>query len=306
MGGRDISGIPKTEQKSPTIKPNKKQRSRILAQALSLFISNSLFLALNGALVVVFASLLYGCFSAIKHELLLAAFLITFSVYCLNNVTDTKEDAINRPRRLSKKRMHYIVASATAMTISIVLGLLNGLLSLLIISLPLLIGLIYSIPVTKSVPRLKEIVGVKSLAVAFSWASTGALLPLTLQSIDPSAAGLVFIYIFVSIFVNTVAFDALDMKGDFISGVKTIPIVLGRKNCRILLLLINSSLVIWMIYCIVNGLFGTLLFAIAFGIGYEYLIILHFFRTTAKRLHAELTVDGVWLPIVVLMRLILH
>lgn len=268
--------------------------------------SNSLFLALNGALVVVFASLLYGCFSVIHHELFLAAFLVTFAVYCLNNITDTKEDAINRPGSLSKKRIRYLTASAVAMTASIVIASLNGWLSLIIIILPLLVGFVYSVPITKSVPRLKEIFGVKSLTVAFSWASTGALLPLTVQFIDPTVIGLVFMYIFVSIFVNTVAFDALDMKGDLFSGVKTIPIVLGRKVSQILLLAINSTLVVWMIYCFFNGIFGTLLFALAFGIAYEYVIILYFFRPKAKRLHAELTVDGVWLPIVFLMKLIIH
>jgi 4-hydroxybenzoate polyprenyltransferase len=307
VGRGDISGIPKTGQEGRVLEFNVQTRTiKLLARALSFLLSNSVFLALNGALVVVFAGFLYDCSLLISFELFLAAFLVTFSVYCLNNATDTKEDAINRPDCGSKRSVYYVAASAVAMMVSIVIGLANGWLTLFVIILPLIIGFVYSVPVARSVPRLKEIVGVKSLVVAFSWAVTGALLPLTIQSIEWYKVALVFLYIFISIFVNTVIFDALDVRGDLVSGVKTIPIVLGAKGCRVLLLIVNSSLVVWLVYCFMNGLFGNLLFALTFGVGYEYFIIFHFLRAGVKRLHAELTVDGVWLPIVVLMKLIVR
>jgi 4-hydroxybenzoate polyprenyltransferase len=266
--------------------------------------SNSVFLALNGALVVVFACFLYGI--EISSKVVLAAFLATFSVYCLNMITDKKEDAVNRCETASKKTHYYIVASAAAMLVSMAIGISISLSALIILAAPLLIGCVYSIQITKSIPRLKEVVGVKSVAVAFSWALTGALLPITIQSMPAYKEVLVFFYLFAQILVNTIIFDALDIRGDRVSGINTVPIALGLKNTKKLLLTINGSLVIWLLFCLLDGVFMNLISTLVFGVVYEFGIIWYFLRRDRPRLHAELIVDGEWLPLVVLMRVFLR
>jgi 4-hydroxybenzoate polyprenyltransferase len=276
----------------------------MFVKALKLTMSNSVFLALNGALVVVFACFLYG--TEISFKLVLAAFLATFSVYCLNMVTDKKEDAINKSETAPKKTHYYVVASAVAMFVSMAIGISISFSALLILAAPLLIGCAYSIQITKSIPRLKEVVGVKSVVVALSWALTGALLPITIQSIPEYKEVLVFFYLFAQILVNTIIFDALDIKGDLVSGITTVPIALGLKNTKKLLLIINGSLVIWLLCCLLTGVFVNLISTLVFGVVYEYGLIWYFLRRDRPRFHAELMVDGEWLPLVILMRMFLR
>ena len=266
--------------------------------------STSVFLALNGALVVVFACFLYGI--EISSKVVLAAFLATFSVYCLNMGTDKKEDVINRSETAPKKTHYYIVASAAAMFVSMAIGITISFSAFLILAAPLLIGCAYSIQITKSIPRLKEVVGVKSVVVAFSWALTGALLPITIQSTPAYKEVLVFFYLFAQILVNTIICDALDIRGDRVSGITTIPIALGLKNTKKLLLIINGSLVVWLLCCLFTGVFMNQISTLVFGVVYEFGIIWYFLRRDRPRLQAELMVDGEWLPLVVLMRVFLR
>ncbi|MCW3996176.1 MAG: UbiA family prenyltransferase [Candidatus Bathyarchaeota archaeon] len=276
----------------------------MLGRIMRFFVSSSMFLALNGALVVVFADSLYGYPTSLA--MFLAAFLATFSVYCLNKATDQKEDAINKPEVKLKNSVYYVVPSVTAMVISLALGLTISILTLLVLVAPFIIGFVYSVPAAKSIPRLKEIVGVKSFVVASSWAITGAFLPVTMQLTNPYKIMLVFIYIFCQLFVNTTIFDVLDTRGDSVSGVKTIPVAIGKRKTQVLALIMNSTLLIWLLYCSVYGFFISFLPALAFGVFYGYFIIWHFFKQGCKRLHAELMVDGEWLPIVFLMKIILR
>jgi len=261
-------------------------------------------LAFNAVLVFIFSCFLYLISFNVSFQLLLASFLITFSVYCLNDATDKKEDSLNKPGYKSKSGLYYIVPSVISMITGLWIGFLSGWLTLIVLTTPLIIGFLYSVPLVKSIPRLKEIVGVKSIVVAISWAVTGAMLPLTIQIVELNKIVLVFIYIFVILLVNTVICDVLDMKGDLITGLHTIPSVLGRKRSQTLLSIINSILVIWLIYCLLSGLFTNLLPALAFGVVYDYFLIWHFIKPEAQRFHAEIAIDGAWIPIVIIAFLI--
>jgi 4-hydroxybenzoate polyprenyltransferase len=280
------------------MKPN---TGKLLSHLLQIIFSNSIYLALNGASVFVFASLLYG--TEISLSLLLASFLITFAVYSLNIVTDSKEDAINRAQTHPKRAKCYLVLSVLSMITSLTIGIIDNLSAFFVLMMPLLIGLIYSIRISKSFPRLKEIVGVKSIVVALSWGVTGAFLPATLYSIPIYKLAMVFFYVFAQILVNTIIFDALDVKGDHASGIKTVPLALGLKKTRALLLGINASFVVWFVYCLFSGAFLEYIVTLAFGVVYETLIICYFLKANRPRLQAELLVDGEWVYLVFLMRL---
>jgi 4-hydroxybenzoate polyprenyltransferase len=147
-------------------------------------------------------------------------------------------------------------------------------------------------------------VGVKSLSVAISWAITGAFLPVTLHPTSPSNEALVFSYIFAQMLVNTIIFDVLDMKGDFASGIKTLPVALGKTRTKKLLLAINGLLCVWVLYCLLNGVFVNYLPTLIFGVLYELGEILLFFGKRAKRIYAQLMVDGKWVPLLMLIKTI--
>jgi 4-hydroxybenzoate polyprenyltransferase len=187
--------------------------------------------------------------------------------------------------------------------LSIVIGASISAFAFVVLVFPIAIGVVYSVKFSKRLPRLKQVMGAKNAMVAFSWSFSGTFLPLSSQGADISRIALVFTYIFIQVIVNTILFDFLDMKGDCGSGIKTLPIILGRKRTKKLLIAVNSLLCIWLAFCGLEGFFLNYLPALAFGAFYGYVIIWYFLRENAQRLKAELMVDGQWIPIIALMRI---
>ena len=267
-------------------------------KVLKFMVSTSLLLAFNGVMVVVFGFLLDS--TTIVLPILFAAFLITFAVYGLNKFTDKAEDSINRPETLPRAPGYYLVFSIASMAFGFLIGLMEGILAFFVLCAPVIIGVIYSVRISKSIPRLKEIVGVKSLVVAVSWALTGSLLPGSFCSTNLQVSVIVFVFIFVRVFVGATLCDVLDKKGDLASGVVTIPIRLGINKTKKLLVLLNSLLMLLPIYCLATGILILFVPALLFGVLYGYLEIWHFFKRSCKRFTAGLMLDGEWIPIVVI------
>lgn len=274
----------------------------MLIEALIFLTSTPIFVALNALMVTVFSSIIYGV--EIEPNILLIAFLATFSVYSLNKVTDKSEDSINWDKTFSKGMPYYPYLSVVALLFSFGIGALIGLWTVITILTPIILGLAYSVKLPKSTTRLKEIVGVKSIVVAFSWAFTSSLLPASMQPVEFEKLILVFTYVFVHLLTNTILFDILDIDGDKASGLKTIPIVLGLNRTRKLLVTVNSLLVPWLLYCLMRGLFLQHMIALVFGVFYGYAVIRAFTRRNCNRLLVDLMVDGEWMPFISLMKLL--
>ena len=131
----------------------------------------------------------------------------------------------------------------------------------------------------------------------------GALLPAALAQVDLTKIILLFIYIFIQLLINTVIFDALDVKGDAASKVKTIPMALGREKTKRALFSVNSVLWLWMGYCLFHGFFLSYLPALCFGVFYSYVMIWFFTsERERKRFTAEVLVDGEWVPMFIVLR----
>jgi len=275
-----------------------------IVTAIKFITSTSLLLALNGVMVVVFGFFLDSI--RMVPPLLLAAFLVTFAVYGLNKVTDKAEDSINRPQTLPRTSNYYLVFSIASMLTGFLIGLMEGVMTFIVLFAPVMIGLIYSVKISKSIPRLKEIVGVKSLVVAVSWALTGCLLPDSISVAKLQASVIVFVYIFIRVFVGTILCDVLDKKGDVFSGIETIPIRLGKNKTKKLLILVNSLGMLLLVYCLATGIFIRLVPALLFGVLYGYLAIWFFFKDRCKRSTAGLMLDGEWLPIVIIICLLIR
>ena len=197
---------------------------------LKLFTSTSVFLAVNAQMVLIFSSLLYKV--EVKPIILLIAFFLTIFVYNMNKVTDTIEDIINQPNVIFVGRSFYLLSSFTALVLCLLFSILLGVKALLVVLTSSVASITYSIRLSKSIPRLKEIVGIKSILVATSWSLTGALLPACIQIVEPVKIVLIFFFIFVQLFINTILCDIRDIEGDRVSGLRTIPIVLGLNKTR--------------------------------------------------------------------------
>jgi 4-hydroxybenzoate polyprenyltransferase len=276
----------------------------VLASFLKFMTSSSLLLALNGVMMVVFGFYLYSF--KIVPSLLVAAFLVIFAVYGLNKFTDKTEDLINRPENSCISSNYYLILSIASMLTGFFIGLMDGIEVFLILVTPVIIGVGYSVKISKSVPRLKEIVGVKSIIVALSWALTGCLLPESIGVTKLQASLIVFGYIFIRVFVGTILCDLLDRKGDLASGIETIPTKLGKCKTKKFLVLVNSLGLLLAIYCQLAGIFIQFIPAMLFGVVYGYFAIWFFFKENCKRSIGGLILDGEWLPIVIIACLLIR
>ncbi|MCL2476794.1 UbiA family prenyltransferase [Candidatus Bathycorpusculum sp.] len=266
------------------------------------FVTSSLFLAINSALIVYFSASFYEI--KVPPIILLQTFLTTIAVYGLNKVTDQTEDNINKPDQTTKFQAYFIIPATICYIITLITGIIEGPLFFLVTLIPLLIGFVYSVKISKTLPRLKEITGVKSISVTFSWAFICAVLPSLIGTVEPVKVALAFGYIFIQMFINVTIFDIIDIPGDKAANTKTIPQFLGKERTAYFLFIVNSMLLIWFSICFVYGLFIKYLPVTVFGMIYSYVLIWYFTKNSDKRFYAEVIVDGEWIPIVALLLLI--
>lgn len=268
----------------------------------SFLISTSLFLAINGSLKVLFSCLLFNTFGL---NIVLATFFVTFSIYGLNKLTDLKEDTINAPERaklIKKIEPVFKFSLIFSFILSLLLAFSVNVLTLPILLFPLFSGTLYSVKFSKNLPRLKDILGVKSITIALTWAVGSTFLPaICLPEKEIIPIIIIFYFFFFKSLINAVLFDVRDIEGDKMSGVRTIPIVFGREKTKNLLLILNSTLIPWLAFSYFAGLFHQYLFVSIFTIAYGYWYILHFCKDGLKiGKSLDLLVDGEWIAIALL------
>ncbi|WP_394295691.1 UbiA family prenyltransferase [Candidatus Methanoperedens nitratireducens] len=276
----------------------------LLFDKLLLFlISTSLFLAISGSFKVIFSGLLSKTFII---DTAILTFLVIFSTYGLNKLTDLKEDTVNNPERVGTiKKLGHIFKFSVALSfiLALILGFLVNILILPVLLFPLFSGILYSIRLSKNLPRLKDITGVKNIIIALTWAVSSTLLPIIYSSgrIDIYTL-LIFYFFFFKSYINSILFDACDIEGDSMHGMRTIPILLGKSKTKKLLLILNSTFIPWLILSYYVGIFHRYVFILAFSITYGYWYILHFYKEGIKRSRSlDLLVDGEWIPIIILV-----
>ena len=108
-----------------------------------------------------------------------------------------------------------------------------------------ILTLFYSLPVFKSkknIFRLRDIAFLKIFLIAIVWSASTIFLPVIQGQTKHAilSVGLLFIERFLFIFAITIPFDIRDMAADSQQGLKTIPLVMGKKNA---LTLANIALV---------------------------------------------------------------
>jgi len=274
-----------------------------------LVVYSSLYTSIMMAAMVYISCLLQGLpFNLVTTAILM---LVVFAVYNLNRKTDEDEDVINHSERynFTKKYESILFHSAIcAFAIALCLAAFQGFGSLLITTLPLVAGIVYSVPLFPArfgFRRLKEVPFMKSLIVAFSWTIPATLLPICHAGLPVSAAtGIVGVFFLLQTFTNTVICDIRDVEGDTASGVRTIPTILGPR--RTLLLLIGMNISIGVALVLAGGFlsgFWTLL-VLAAGMVYTLGYLLCFQRFGAEKLLFELFTDGEFIVLAVALYLL--
>ncbi len=274
-----------------------------------LVVYSSLYTAAMMAAMVYLSCLLQGLPFDLAAAAILA--LVVFAVYNLNRKTDEEEDVVNHTERYSftKKYETILFRSAImAFILAFCLSALQGVGSLLITTIPLAAGVIYSVPLFPArfgFRRLKEVPFMKSLIVAISWTLPATFLPICHAGLSAGAAtGIVGVFFLVQTFTNTVVYDIRDLEGDVASGIRTIPTIFGSG--RTLLLLTGMNAVIGTALVLAGGTLPGSYAMQVMGVGMVYTLgyLLCFRRFGTEKLSFELFTDGEFILLAIILYLL--
>jgi geranylgeranylglycerol-phosphate geranylgeranyltransferase len=195
-----------------------------------------------------------------------SGYLLSFGVYVLNSLSDLKEDRINAPNR-PLPAGKVTVTEAKIIIISTILGslLLSAFISVptvALYSVCLFLGLAYSIPRirAKRFFQFKIIIPVSGAAV-FSLAGGSA------AQIENPAIFYAAITFALFAMVTLLLGDIADVRGDFIAGIISLPMVIGEKKSVYIITLIPLVLcgmgAILFVFGIMNFLFPLAILGIS-------------------------------------------
>lgn len=199
---------------------------------------------------------------------LVIAFLVVFSIYNLNNKTDTGEDSVNRHDRsifIERYGRSLFIGAIVAIVIAVLFSALYNPLTLFITLLPFLLGILYSarwLPSRFPYRRLKEVPLVKNVIVCFSWSFLPSLLPVFMKGSAPDTrTAIVFLLFFSWCSMASTLPDIRDRLGDAQAGVRTIPVILGDQK--------TINLLFWN-----NLIFGLIILDISYHLLGSFLLII--------------------------------
>jgi 4-hydroxybenzoate polyprenyltransferase len=262
-----------------------------------LLIFSSAFLGIAGIAMIYISCVLQGIQWSLPAFIIM--FLTPFSVYNLNKKTDQDEDVVNRQDRYVFTKRHekslfalawiaYLCAFLTAVPF--------GIPSVLVVSIPLVSGIVYSmrwLPRPSPYRRLKEVPVMKNLIVASAWSSIIAFLPVYLaHGVPDMKTGLAWAFFFSPVFIGSIIPDIRDQEGDALAGIKTIPVILGARNTGRILASMNILIGIAVVLRCIPIMPPIFTLIIAAGFIYMHYCISLFMGNKKKNLVCDLMVDG--------------
>lgn len=229
----------------------------------------------------------------------LIVMLGTYCIYNLNRKTDEAEDMMNHHERYSftKRYGSFLYYSSIAGYIAAIgLGLFYGPEAVFLTLFPLLAGIFYSLPIFPKkfgFSRMKEIPVFKSLIVAVSWAVPPAFLPVYIASMNPCfQTYIITLFFFILVFTSTVVFDIRDMEGDAVSGVRTIPVIIGKEKTVLLLSMLNAGIGIVVISSVMSIFSSNQILFLVLSIIYVQLYLIYSLYQNMAKIIYELLIDG--------------
>lgn len=201
--------------------------------------------------------------------LLISILTITAAGYIINDVFDIETDKINKPKKvfigktISKKDAFYYYYSLNF--IGLFVGLYLSISNKIIVSY--LIFIITAILLYAYSKKLKKIAIIGNLIISLLIAltiitlyifevntnetSTSFLTALKSLCDSISLTLIIFSYTFFAFiitFIREMVKDIEDINGDYASGMKTLPIILGIDRCKKILFLISSCCFLFLVF----------------------------------------------------------
>jgi 4-hydroxy-3-methylbut-2-enyl diphosphate reductase len=219
---------------------------------LRFFLQSNLYVAGGAGCLSYAAAVLQG----IKPRL--ADFFITFfyvfAMHVLNRYAD-KASRFSYPSRAAlyeRYRFAFFLASLSGVSAALIIANAQSKSVFFALLAMTGLGLLYSVRIFPEswlrvvrVAKLKDIPASKTIFVAGGWSVVATLLPALREGNDFNfKAFFAFSAVFALVFLRSALFDIVDIQGDRLVGEETLPIVIGEKRTRRLLVYLVSGLAI--------------------------------------------------------------
>jgi 4-hydroxybenzoate polyprenyltransferase len=225
-----------------------KNKPNLTTQLKNIAIYGGHFTALSSPCIILSIIILLNLNISILE--LLIAYLIPLIVYSYDYNKEKETFSISDPDKTNffRKGDHNYITFIYVILLLTLLIILNKPNFLIFVGILVLGGLLYNM-VFKVLT--KRILGFKSIFITLIWAYAGTFYLIFLNNLTYSAI-FVFIFLFICMkgFINVVFFDFKDIAADKINALKTIPVLIGRKNTVIILSAINVIAFFMIIYCV--------------------------------------------------------
>jgi 4-hydroxybenzoate polyprenyltransferase len=269
---------------------------------LKAIIHSNIYISLAALLLTVSAQIQLGM-PPQWHPYLFLIFFATLFEYNLHGLITvlTNNEALKSDKhrwvRENRKMFYMLVFISVAGFITVACMAKK---EVLLAFLPLgIITLFYSVPVSvnrRHLLRLREIPYLKIVFIATVWSASTVLLPV-IQTDEKFYSAQVILLLaerYFFIVAITIPFDIRDMEADRHSGLKTLPMLLGEKNARILSYL---SLILFFLISVLHYPFTNQWYIIV-ATGISAITTYHFIGSIAFRkmnMHYYEILDGTML-----------
>lgn len=241
---------------------------RILPGILDFLVHSSILVSLIAASITY---MLFKLAGVAPNYIMLVPFFTMFAIYNFNRKTDMAEDTVSDPKKSEftrKYNKYFLGTAALGYGIAVLLSFARGLKYGAAVLVPFAVGYAYSekwIPSKSGKMRIKDMLVLKNLVVALTWAYAAIIPPLLLLNLNigKEAYFLGFV-VFSRLFINAIFFDIKDVAGDSKTGTRTIPSVYGTAFTDKFLVFLNAVFLYVMLVAYFAGLLSPLMYLIGF------------------------------------------
>ena len=260
--------------------------ARWLREVIRFAVKSNLYAAMGAGFLAYSASMIMSIQPSMVH--IIGSAMYVLSMHILNHFTDREALRFSEPtmmRFCEQKRFLLVPMGVAGVCIVLAVGVVQGLLPFIFLSVACLLGVAYSIsiiPIWKggrvSLVRIRDIPASKDLFVPAAWTAVIVLLPAIGGEV---AFGLsVFVaaaYVFGIVFIRCLLFSMSDVQEDMIVGRETIPTLLGKERSRVISIV--ATLVLGLVLLGAIPLIGSLSLFLMFPPGYILgCIYLYYYR----------------------------
>jgi len=203
-----------------------------------------------------------------------------FAMHTINRVQDKYVGRIRgsfREETYVRYKKVFVAVGVSSLLLSLVLAFISGVAPFLLLLFISVLGMFYNIevfPRSWRFTKLGDLPGSKTVFVALAWAIVTVVVPQSRVSlvITPEMVT-AFLFIFTVVFVKSSLSDMLEIQSDRFVGRETIPVVIGEKKTKELLIIISLIVGMILVASVVAGYASPLNIVLLISIFYVWICI---------------------------------